>query len=85
MMTWQLQEAKSRFSQLVNRALADGPQIVTRHGEAVVVVLALDEYRQLVAPQPNLLDLLLAAPLADAGLEIRRDKEEFGRDWFLTE
>ena len=80
-MTWQLQEAKSKFSQLVNRALADGPQVVTRHGEEVVVVVSIEQYRRLAAPQPNLLDLLLTSPLADAGLDVRRDRDDFGREW----
>lgn len=46
MQTWQLQEAKSRFSELVDRTLAEGPQLVTRHGvEAVVVIAAADFHR----------------------------------------
>ena len=34
---WQLQEAKNRFSEVVNKALEEGPQTVTRHGEEIVV------------------------------------------------
>src|SRR5919197_509782 len=45
MSTWKLQDAKARFSELVERTLAQGPQIVTRHGENVVVVVP---YRQFV-------------------------------------
>ncbi len=44
---WQFQEAKSKFSHVVNNALASGPQTITRHGERAVVVLAYDEYEQL--------------------------------------
>lgn len=43
-MRWQLQEAKQRFSDLVRRTLAEGPQIVTRHGEDVVVVVPARDY-----------------------------------------
>ena len=78
-MIWQLQEAKSKFSQIVNRALQEGPQIVTRHGEEVVVVLSINEYRTLVSPRPVLLDLLLNSPLPGSGLELERDKADFGR------
>lgn len=46
-MPWQIQEAKQRFSQLLRRALEDGPQVVTRHGEEVAVVLSLEDYRRL--------------------------------------
>lgn len=44
--TWQLQEAKSRFSELVERTLLQGPQWVTRRGEEAVVVIAAAEYRR---------------------------------------
>ncbi len=46
-MSWQLQEAKQRFSELVRRAEREGPQVVTRHGEEVVVVVPADEYRRM--------------------------------------
>ncbi len=44
MKTWQVEDAKQRFSELVQRALDEGPQLVTRHGKVAVVVLAADEY-----------------------------------------
>jgi prevent-host-death family protein len=61
-MTWQVQEAKQKFSRLVQCALDEGPQVVTRHGEAVVVVLAADEYRKLTAPRPDFRKFLQDAP-----------------------
>ena len=39
---WQVQEAKNRFSEVIDKALKDGPQVVTRHGRPVVQVVALD-------------------------------------------
>ncbi|MCA1717601.1 MAG: type II toxin-antitoxin system prevent-host-death family antitoxin [Actinobacteria bacterium] len=44
---WQLQEAKQRFSELVRRAEREGPQVVTRHGEEVVVVVPAEEWRRM--------------------------------------
>lgn len=79
-MIWQLQEAKSKFSQIVNRALREGPQIVTRHGQEVVVVLSVEEYRKMIESRPTLLDLLLNSPLAGSELEIVRDQEDYGRN-----
>ncbi len=79
-MIWQLQDAKSKFSQLVNQAIAEGPQIVTRHGQEVVVVLSMDEYEKAISPKPSLLDLLLNSPLAESGLAIERDSKDFGRE-----
>lgn len=46
---WQLQQAKARFSHLVDAALEGTPQHVTRHGKPAVVVLAEDDYRALRA------------------------------------
>jgi len=79
-MNWQLQEAKSKFSQVVNQALEEGPQVVTRHGKEVVVILSVEDYQKMVGPKPSLLQILLNSPLPDSGLEIERDKEDFGRE-----
>ena len=40
--TWQIQEAKSRFSELIGLSLAQGPQTITRHGRAVAQIVAID-------------------------------------------
>lgn len=42
--SWQLQEAKNRLSEVVDLAIDEGPQTVTRHGKAVVVIVAKDEF-----------------------------------------
>ncbi len=70
---WSLQDAKSRFSELVNICLREGPQTVTRHGEPAVVLMAVDEYKMAVAPRQSFKDFLLAAPRAD--LNISRPKD----------
>lgn len=46
-MAWQLQEAKQRLSEVVRRALEEGPQTVTRNGRPAVVVVAIEEYERL--------------------------------------
>ena len=58
-MAWQVQEAKQRFSELVRRAVAEGPQVVTRHGQPAVIVLSADEYRRLRGQPPDLAAFLL--------------------------
>jgi prevent-host-death family protein len=77
-MVWQVQEAKQRFSELVQRALDQGPQVVTRRGEEVVVIVAADEYRRLSGSKPDFKDFLLAAPDLDA-LDIHRPAESAPR------
>lgn len=68
MNTWQFQDAKNRFSEMVDAALAGGPQQVTREGKSAVVMLAVDEYERLCRDQPdrtpNFVDHLLAIPRA---------------------
>lgn len=73
-MHWQLQEAKQRFSEIVRQAHDDGPQVVTRHGEEVAVVIGIEEYRRLTGSKPDFKDFLLTAPDLDA-LDIRRPGE----------
>ena len=46
-MHWQVQEAKQRFSELLRKAHTDGPQVVTRHGEDIAVVVDISEYHRL--------------------------------------
>ena len=46
-MEWQLQEAKQKFSEVVRRAMEEGPQRVTKNGHAAVVVVSAEEYRRL--------------------------------------
>lgn len=61
-MAWQLQGAKQRFSALIRRAQSEGPQIVTRHGDVVAVVLSAEEYRRLTALAQGFKDFLLSGP-----------------------
>jgi prevent-host-death family protein len=60
-MAWQLQDAKARFSELIEASLRDGPQVVTRRGVETAVVVPIEEWRRLKsAARPTLKDLLLA-------------------------
>ncbi len=74
MHTWQLQEAKSRFSEVVDLTLKEGPQMVTKHGEEAVVIMAAQEYHRLNGQIPNLIDCLLNAPRGRARVIDRSDE-----------
>lgn len=74
MHTWPLQDAKSRFSELVNLSLTDGPQLVTRRGQEAVVVLSAHEYRRITKQDRNLIETLLQAPRGEP-LELERSRE----------
>ncbi len=69
-----MQTAKQRFSELVERAVTEGPQIVTKHGRETVVVLEISEYRRLAGPPKDFKEFLLSIPKGDE-LEIERSVE----------
>jgi antitoxin Phd len=59
-MPWQLQDAKARFSELVDTTIKEGPQVVTRRGVEAVVLVPVEEWRRLQdSVRPNLKELLL--------------------------
>ena len=72
--TWQLQEAKNKFSKLVEKAQYEGPQFVTKHGKETVVVLSMEEYHNIFKPKSNLFQFIQASPLSETSIIIERDK-----------
>jgi len=84
MSTWQLQEAKNRLSHVVDEAVAGTPQIITRHGEEVAIVLSVAEYRRLTISREPLLDFFRNSPLVGLELDLRRDPSSI-RDEFRIE
>ena len=61
-MEWQLQEAKNRFSEVVQRARKEGPQVVTLRGERAAIVISAKAYDELMAKHPSVVDHLLSGP-----------------------
>jgi prevent-host-death family protein len=76
---WQLQEAKNRFSEVVDKAAREGPQVVTRRGKPAAIILSPDGYRRLVQPKENLVRFFQRSPLAGMDLDVERSRET-GRD-----
>jgi prevent-host-death family protein len=74
--SWQLQEAKQKFSELVRRTLEEGPQVVTKHGEEVVVVVPVEKYRQMSedGEKMDFKEFLMSAPDLSV-LDLERPKE----------
>jgi prevent-host-death family protein len=66
---WQFQEAKNKLSEVVNRALKRGAQIITRRGEEVAVVLSYSDYQKLQKSQTSLSAFFHDSPLAGLALE----------------
>ena len=75
--SWQIQTAKARFSEVFRRARAEGPQRITKHGKEGVVMLAEEQYNQLVGKsrQPkNIVDFFRQSPLVGLELDLERDR-----------
>jgi antitoxin Phd len=65
MSVWQVEEARSRLSELMEEAARKGPQIIALDGSERAVVLSIADYRALTAHKPDLRDYLLAGPKVD--------------------
>lgn len=63
MQTWQLQQAKAKLSQLIDRAGKEGPQMITRRGVEAAVIVPIDEWRRRRSePKETLLEVLQSMP-----------------------
>lgn len=71
--TWQLQDAKNRFSEVVEKAVTEGPQHVTRRGKDTAVVLSSREYARLRRGRQSLVEFLRSAPLKGIALDRAKD------------
>lgn len=83
--SWSLADAKAKLSEVVDRALREGPQHITRHGRPAVVVITEDEYRDAVGRRKSFVDVLfdpsVRGLLSDEEREafFKRDRD-LGRD-----
>ena len=74
-MTWALQDAKSRFSAVVNKTCKDGPQIVTRRGKPVAVLISYSDYSRIDPTRKTAVDILLGGPTIDGAARVGRVRE----------
>ena len=65
MAVWQVQEAKTHLSEIIDQARSEGPQTITRHGAERAVILSVEDYRELIAHRPNFKSYLLGGPKTD--------------------
>ena len=73
-MSWQLQEAKQKFSELVRRTIEEGPQTVTRRGEEIVVVVPAEEFRRMTGDKLDFKEFLMSGPDLSI-LDLERSRE----------
>jgi len=77
--TWTVAEAKAKLSEVIDQALSEGPQIVTRSGRKAVVIVAAEEWDRKTRRQGNLAEFFAASPLSESGLKVRRSKDGLRR------
>ena len=76
-MVWSLQDAKNRFSEVVERARTEGPQRVTRRGKEAAVVISAEQWASI--SDRSLADFFESSPLKGLNLEISRDRSPIRR------
>jgi prevent-host-death family protein len=73
--SWTVAEAKAKFSEIIERAMSDGPQTITRNGREAAVVVGVEEWQRKTKRVGNLAEFFAESPLRESGLKIRRPKE----------
>jgi prevent-host-death family protein len=76
--TWQIQEAKNKLSAVIDEAIEHGPQVLTRRGEEVAVLLSYPEYLKLKKRAIPLSEFFRQSPLGE--IELDRDRSPIRRD-----
>ncbi len=73
-MIWQIQEAKNKFSEVIEKTLLEGPQAITRCGKKVVIMISVKEYENNILQKTKLGDFFLDSPLCQ-DLKLERGKD----------
>jgi prevent-host-death family protein len=72
---WTVAEAKAKFSEIIERAMSEGPQTITRNGHEAAVIVGAEEWQRKTQRVGNLAEFLAQSPLRGSGLKIRRLKQ----------
>jgi prevent-host-death family protein len=72
---WTVAEAKAKFSEIIERAMSEGPQTITRKGRTAAVVVGAEEWQRKTRRVGNLAEFFAASPLRGSNLKIHRLKQ----------
>ena len=72
---WTVAEAKAKFSAMIERAMSEGPQTITRHGRTAAIVVGAEEWQRKTTRIGNLAEFFAQSPLRGSGLKLRRSKQ----------
>jgi prevent-host-death family protein len=73
--SWQLQDAKNRFSEVVDEAARSGPQVITRRGVEAAVLVSAADWAKLARRRSPLIEILRRAPRVHGGLDVTRSRD----------
>jgi prevent-host-death family protein len=73
--TWTVAEAKAKFSEMIDRAMSQGPQTITRKGRTAAVLVGAEEWQRKTKRVGNLAEFFAASPLRGSSLKLRRLKQ----------
>jgi prevent-host-death family protein len=73
--TWSVAEAKAKFSEMIDRALSQGPQTITRKGKTAAVIVGAEEWERKTMRAGSLAEFLAASPLRGSGMKVHRLKD----------
>jgi prevent-host-death family protein len=73
--TWGIKDARANFSTLVDKAISDGPQIVTRNGKKTVVVVSIEEWMRRERRRGDIVDFFAHSPLREEPIDIERQRD----------
>lgn len=76
---WTVAEAKAKFSEVIDRAVSEGPQNITRNGRTTAVLVGAEEWQRKTLRVGNLAEFFAASPLRGSGLKVRRLKSRPGK------
>ncbi|MFT5367683.1 MAG: prevent-host-death family protein [Candidatus Latescibacterota bacterium] len=76
---WALQDAKNQFSEVVNQALSEGPQTITRRGKETAVIVSIEDFQKLTSSQGSMVSFFQNSPLSGIKLDLDRT-DEYGRE-----
>lgn len=75
MTSWKVAEAKARLSELIDQAVSEGAQEITRHGKRTVVVVSAKEWDQRTKRQGSLVEFFQNSPLKGSGIDLERMRD----------
>lgn len=71
---WGVAKAKAQFSKLLDCAMSEGPQAVTRNGRDTVIIISAKEWERKTRQKGSLAEFLASSPLRGSGLRVTRSK-----------